>query len=208
MTRNLLLGDTWPYDLELECTACRLRRNIGAMALQGNGRNGVPTNDGNNANNNQTTPAPVAPANNKDEERPIREDSTPNIDDLMSGLVGQDLNTPNFELKPIMIQTLSNMGQFDGSPARDPRQHLKQFMEVCQPFQHNDVSEDKVKLKFFTFSLRDKFKSWLNSLPLDSVSSWEDLCHKFLLHFQPPKLTTKLRGEIITFIKASDEKNV
>ncbi|KAK8690176.1 hypothetical protein V6N13_088877, partial [Hibiscus sabdariffa] len=48
-----------------------LTRNIRAMALQGNARNGVPNNYGNNANNNNAPPAPVAPANNRDEERPI-----------------------------------------------------------------------------------------------------------------------------------------
>ncbi|KAK8708646.1 hypothetical protein V6N13_059684 [Hibiscus sabdariffa] len=51
------------------------------MALQGNARNDVPNNDGNNANNNQAPPALVAPANNRDREKPIREHLAPNIDD-------------------------------------------------------------------------------------------------------------------------------
>ncbi|KAL4368843.1 hypothetical protein GQ457_05G019860 [Hibiscus cannabinus] len=123
MTRNRSVDDIWPYDPELECTARKLRRNIRAMILPGNVMNGVPNNDDNNVNNNQAPPAPVAPANNRDEERPIREHSASNIDNLMPELVDSDINTPSFELKHVMIQTLLNMCQFDGSPTGDPRQH-------------------------------------------------------------------------------------
>ena len=101
----------------------------------------------------------------------------------MLGLVSLEINTPNFEHTPIFIQTFLNVDQFDRSPTGDPRQHLKQFMEVCQLFQQNGVLEGIVKLKLFTFSLRDRAKSWLNYLPLGSVSSWEDLCRSFYFVF-------------------------
>ena len=41
--------------------------------------------------------------------------------------------------------------------------HIRDFMEICDTFKFNGVSEDAVKLRVFPFSLRDKAKGWLQS---------------------------------------------
>ncbi|KAL5574622.1 hypothetical protein UlMin_016321 [Ulmus minor] len=55
--------------------------------------------------------------------------------------------------------------QFGGMSKDDPNAHIAYFLEVCDLYKINGVSEDAVRLRVFPFSLRDKAKEWLNSLP-------------------------------------------
>ena len=77
--------------------------------------------------------------------------------------------------------------------------HITNFMELCEMFKFNDVIDDAVCLRLFPFSLRDGAKSWLNSLPANSITTWEELYQKFLNKFFPFKKQAKLRNEIVTF---------
>jgi hypothetical protein len=67
-----------------------------------------------------------------------------------------------------MIQTSI---QFYGLPNDDPNAHIASFMESCDTFKHNGVTDDAIRLRLFPFSLRDRAKNWLNSMPADSVIS-------------------------------------
>ena len=64
---------------------------------------------------------------------------------------------------------------------------------------------ENLRLKFFPFSLRDRKRAWLNSLPPESITPWRDLTKKFLMKYFPPIKNAKLRNEITSFYQLEDE---
>ena len=87
----------------------------------------------------------------------------------------------------------------------DPNLHLSVFLEVCDTLKVNGASSDAIRLRLFPFSLRDKARAWLHSLPLGSISTWEELTKAFLARFFPPSKTASLRNQISTFAQRDDE---
>ena len=84
-------------------------------------------------------------------------------------------------------------------PTEDPHLHLRLFMEVSDSFKLPGVTEEALRLKLFPYSLRDRARAWLNSLPPDSVASWNDLAEKFLMKYFPPTKNARMRNEITSF---------
>jgi len=95
--------------------------------------------------------------------------------------------------------------QFVGSPMEDPNLHLSIFLKVCDTLKLNVVSIDAIRLLLFPFSLKDKARAWLHSLPPDSIRIWEELTRAFLTKFFPPSKTANLRNQITTFTQREDE---
>ncbi|XP_024025398.1 uncharacterized protein LOC112092750 [Morus notabilis] len=110
----------------------------------------------------------------------------------------------NFELKSVMLQMIQAI-QFNGLPNEDPNAHIINFLEICDTVKYNGVNDEALRLRLFPFSLRDKAKSWLNSLPPNSITSWEDLVQKFLSKFFPPAKTVKMCIEINNFAQYEGE---
>lgn len=49
--------------------------------------------------------------------------------------------------------------------------------------------DDAIQLRLFSFSLRNRAKHWLNSLPRGSITMWEQMIEKFLSkYFLPVKI--------------------
>ena len=111
----------------------------------------------------------------------------------------------NFELKPVMFQMLQTVGQFNGLPYEDPHLHLKLFLEVSDAFKIAGASQDALRLRLFPYSLRDRARAWLNSLPSNSITTWNDLAEFVLMKYFPPTKNTKLRNEITSFHQLKDE---
>ena len=110
-----------------------------------------------------------------------------------------------FEIRPGTIRMVQNSVQFGGSPTEDPNMHIRDFIEICDTFKFNGVTEDAIKLRLFPFSLRDKAKGWLHSLPAGSITTWEDLAQKFLTKFFPMAKTAAIRNSITQFSQQSGE---
>jgi len=80
-----------------------------------------------------------------------------------------------------------------------PNLHLPIFLEVCNTLKLNGISTDAIHLCLFSFSLKDKARARLHSLPLDSITTWDELTRAFLAKFFPPSKTPSLRNQITTF---------
>ena len=83
--------------------------------------------------------------------------------------------------------------------------NLTNFIEVCDTVKYNGVTEEALRLRLFPFSLGDKAKHWLTSQPPDSITSWNDLVHKFLTKFFPPGKIAQMVQEINTFGQLEEE---
>ncbi|KAH9697798.1 hypothetical protein KPL71_023761 [Citrus sinensis] len=135
---------------------------------------------------------------NKDA-RPLRDYVVPTVNGAGSSIARPAVQANNFEIKPAIIQMIQTLVQFAGMPNDDPNAHITNFLEICDTFKQNGVSDNAIRLRLFLFSLRDKAKEWLNSLPAGTITTWAGLAHKFLAKYFPPAKTTKLRNDITTF---------
>ena len=86
----------------------------------------------------------------------------------------------------------------------DPNLHLSVFLEVCDALKINGASTDAIWLRLFPFSLRDKARAWLHSLPPGSISMWDELTKAFPAKFFPPSKMASLRNQITSFTQRED----
>ena len=71
----------------------------------------------------------------------------------------------------MIIQKIQLSPQFSSLFSDDPNTHIASFLEICDLFKQNGVFDDAVRLRLFPFSLRDKARAWLNSMPLGTFTS-------------------------------------
>ncbi|XP_073304614.1 uncharacterized protein [Primulina huaijiensis] len=136
---------------------------------------------------------------------PMLEYAQPSLDGARPSIVRPTFRANQFEIKPAIIQMIQNTVQFGGNALNDPNTHIADFLEICDTFKFNGVSDDAVRLRLFPFSLRDKAKSWLNCLPAGSITTWDDMAKTFLLKYFPPSKTMKLQADITTFSQFEQE---
>ncbi|XP_075486357.1 uncharacterized protein LOC142525962 [Primulina tabacum] len=89
--------------------------------------------------------------------------------------------------------------QFAGTAIADPHVHLRTFLEITDTVKINNVPDDIIRLHLFPFSLRDKARGWLQSLPLGSIITWQELATKFLSKYFSLAKSAQLKIEISTF---------
>ena len=151
------------------------------------------------------------PANNNiihiadDRDRAIRDYTVLTAQVINPCTVRPEVQADNFKIKPMMFQMLQTMRQFNGLPYEDLHLHLKLFLEVSDAFKIVGASHQVLKLRLFPFSLRDRVGAWLNSLPPDSITTWNDLANKFFMKYFSPTKNVKLRNEITYFHQLKDK---
>ncbi|XP_061363520.1 uncharacterized protein LOC133307117 [Gastrolobium bilobum] len=121
------------------------------------------------------------------------------LNHLHSSIVQPDVATNNFEFRPVMFDMLQIIDEFNWFPSEDPHLHLKNFMDVADSFKMQGVTSDALRLNLFPYSLSNGAKTWLNTLPPNSIRRWEDLAEKFLIKFFPPTKAAQLRNDIAMF---------
>ncbi|KAL5570304.1 hypothetical protein UlMin_026879 [Ulmus minor] len=184
-TRSL---DVVPINLDIDRTLRRLRRErketdlhrVPIMAEDGGG-NAVPN-------------------------RALKDYSIPNVG--ISSIQRPPIQANNFEIKPAIIQMIQNSVQFGGLPNDDPNLHIANFLEICDTFKHNGVTDDAVRLRLFPFSLNSKAKAWLISLPPGTITTWEGLVRSFLTKYFPLAKSAKMRNDITNFFQQDQEQTM
>ncbi|KAF5468699.1 hypothetical protein F2P56_012835 [Juglans regia] len=114
----------------------------------------------------------------------------------------QSLNANNFNFKPGMIPLIPH---FHGMQSENPYLHIKEFEEVCSTFMDQTCAEEVIRLKLFHFSLKDKAKTWLNSLRPRSIGTWQEMQTEFLKKFFPMHRTNALKRQIMNFAQKDTE---
>ncbi len=83
--------------------------------------------------------------------RALKEYSIPTVG--TSSIRRPPIQANNFEIKPAIIQMIQNSVQFGGLANDDPNLHIVNFLEICDTFKHNGVTDDAIRLRLFPFSL-------------------------------------------------------
>ena len=116
------------------------------------------------------------------------------------------IDANDFELKPALI-AMVQQNQFTGHSTENPNEHLGQFLRIANSIKLNGVRPEVIQLQLFPFSLRDMAATWFNSLPYESVNTWEELMGAYFRKFFPPSLTSEQSWEI-TNSKHGGDKNM
>ncbi|CAI9775914.1 unnamed protein product [Fraxinus pennsylvanica] len=119
-----------------------------------------------------------------------------------SSIVYPPFVQPNFQLKTNIIYLFQNGHQFYGRAEENPHTHVSRFLEGCQHFRYQGISNDVIRLRLFSHTLHDKVLEWLDSQPIASISTWNDLAQKFCTKFFPPAKIAKLKHDISIFCQS------
>ena len=116
------------------------------------------------------------------------------------------IDANDFELELALI-TLVQQNQFAGHSTENPNEHLGRFLRIANSIKLNGVKPEVIQLQLFPFSLRDKAATWFNSLPQESVNTWEELMGAYFSKFFPPSLPPEQRREI-SYSKHEGDENM
>ena len=105
------------------------------------------------------------------------------------------IDVNDFELKPALINMVQQ-NQFTGHPTENPNEHLGRFLRIKNSIKLSGVKPEVIQLQLFPFSLRDMAIIWFNSLPHESVNTWEELMSAYFSKFFIPSLPFEQRREI------------
>ena len=114
------------------------------------------------------------------------------------------IDANDYELEPALI-TMVQQNQFAGQSTENPNEHLGQFLRIANSIKLSRVKPEVIQLQLFPFSLRDMAITWFNSLPHESVNTWEKLMRAYFSKFFIPSLPSKQRREITNSKHEGDE---
>jgi hypothetical protein len=107
----------------------------------------------------------------------------------------QDAGRP-FKIKVSTIHMMQ-LSPFTGK--EDPNLHLQAFVQLCQTYDEDGVTQDQMRARLFLFSVHGKALCWFHTLPVESKQDWEVLMRNFTKEFYSPTKTQSLRNKIDTF---------
>ncbi|KAK3205403.1 hypothetical protein Dsin_019449, partial [Dipteronia sinensis] len=65
--------------------------------------------------------------------------------------------------------------------------------------------KDQLRMRCFSYYMKDKAKQWLMALTLGSLTTWQEVERKFFDKFFPVWKTKEIRGRIATFVEEDRE---
>jgi hypothetical protein len=136
----------------------------------------------------------LPPVGDQPYERKIGELCTPDIIDLPI-LNLAEIGRP-FKIKTSTICMVQH-SPFTGK--EDPNLHLQAFIQLCQTFNMDGVTEDQMRARLFSFSLLGKALQWFHSQLAETVQNWNALMRAFMKEYYSPGKTQRLHNKIATF---------
>lgn len=127
------------------------------------------------------------------------------INGAISSIRRPVIQAHNFEIKSVIIQMIQWTVQLGWVSQEDPNVLVANLLKICDTFKDNRLIDDVVRLKPFSFLLKDKVKIWLNSSPPGVIMTWNKLAQRLLVNYFPFAQTVKLRNEITTFIQYEND---
>lgn len=76
-----------------------------------------------------------------------------------------------FYITSVMLQFLDMIGLFGVQSHEDANLNLKNFIEVCTPFDVAHIYKESIRFRLFPFSLMGERMLWLRSLPAGFIIS-------------------------------------
>lgn len=101
-----------------------------------------------------------------------------------------------YEIKSSIIQMLSS---FYGLSNKDLYKYLNEFLDIYSTMRFSNFPNEALRLKLFSFSLKDKAKHWLNSLDSLTITIWDHLQKEFLKKYFPIRKINQIRRAITNF---------
>ncbi|XP_070020065.1 uncharacterized protein [Nicotiana sylvestris] len=129
----------------------------------------------------------------------------PIADNLATAIVVPTIQAETFQITNNMLHLRQNKGLFSGSHIEDPQQHLKNFLSICMTQRQPNATPEAIKLLLFPFLVTGEAQTWLNSLPINSIRTWEELVKQFLNKFYPPNKTAKQIDNILQYRQQPSE---
>src|ERR1041385_9077768 len=122
---------------------------------------------------------------------------------ICSPIATPHTSATSYEIKPALLNLVMR-DQFSVA-GDDAALHLNNFVELCDMQKYKEVEGDVVKIKVFPFSLRDGAKICFQSLPRNSMDSWDKCKDAFIGKYYPPAKIIQLRSNIMNFKQLDNE---
>ena len=97
----------------------------------------------------------------------------------------------------IIHRVMDNCYYGDGTV--HPGDHLLFLHELCKLFKCAGISDDQVKKKLFSISMKGRAEEWYNMLKNGRSIEWEEIVPLFYFKFYPPSEIHKDRNQIYNF---------
>ena len=96
---------------------------------------------------------------------------------------------PNHDHVTIRPQVVPQLPIFRGTENENPYSHIKEFEDIISIFREANTPLEIFRMKLFPLSLKDKAKTWLNSLRPYSIRNWviynQCFCRNSFQHIEP-----------------------
>jgi hypothetical protein len=136
----------------------------------------------------------LPPMGEQPQECKVRELCTPDIIDLRILNLAK-IGRP-FEIKASIIRMVQH-SPFTGK--EDLNLQLQAFVQLCQTFNMDGVTQDQMRARLLPFSLLEKALQWFYSQPAETVQDWNALMRAFMKEYYSPGKTQSLHNKTATF---------
>jgi len=114
-------------------------------------------------------------------------------------------NSAAFDIKSTVLNGLRDK-QFDGTESMSLHEHLSRFAETCEfCVPPATVTKSQKKLRLIPFTLSEKARDWLLTIPSGTIRTWDELGLKFLKKYFPMSKYWDKKMEIQNFKQGESE---